>query len=173
MKIQKSARTIFKIVGIVLFLLLVFGKISPSSIFIYNRTASLPLGFYLIIPNHDYQPGDIVAFRCLANMEELAHSRGWLKQDELMLKKIGGVGGNQYEIRENDEFWVRGKYIGPVAQVDHEGRQMPSIGKGDFLIDDGYFLPVAENPRSFDGRYYGEVPIENIKYRLLPLINWN
>ena len=34
----------------------------------------------------------------------------------------------------------------------------------------GEFLPIGTNPRSFDGRYTGTVPLKNIKARVIPLI---
>ena len=62
-----------------------------------------------------------------------------------------------------------GRYIGQAYPQDQEGRPMPEI-RGSFLVPEEEFLPIGTNPRSFDGRYTGTVPLKNIKARVIPLI---
>jgi conjugative transfer signal peptidase TraF len=142
------------------------------TLFIFNRTASLPLGFYIVIPKKSYQVGDIVAFDCPQPFDGLAVERGWIKKDELMLKKIGGVHGDIYKALDNHQFWINQKYIGQIIDKDKNNQDMPSIGIGNFTVKENNFLPIGENPRSFDGRYFGQVSLASIRYSVYPLVTW-
>ncbi len=80
--------------------------------------------------------------------------------------------GDTYEVLDNHQFYAAGRYVGQIASVDHNDLPMPSLAGGLYVVDDKHFLPIADHPNSFDGRYYGDVPLENIVYRVLPVWTW-
>jgi Type IV secretory pathway, protease TraF len=160
-----------------LFFLSIFSFIlygSLPKIFIFNHTASLPVGWYLILPvsSGNYAVGDYVVFSVPDDIEEIAVSRGWLKKGEPMLKQIGGVDGDSYRILENQQFWAKDKYVGQVLPRDHESLPMPTLRPGTYRVEATNFLPVGTHVNSFDGRYYGTVPLLNIKSKVIPLLTW-
>ena len=57
-----------------------------------------------------------------------------------------------------------------ISTRDSLGRSIiPQYGKHH--VNKGYFLPIGlNNKNSYDGRYFGEVPIKNIKNKVIPLI---
>lgn len=159
-------------IGCLFFILLLYGKIALPQILIYNHTASVPYGWYLVFPVRSYHVGDLVVFTAPEEIRQLAIGRGWLLEGDLFLKQIGAMPGNSYRILDNHQFFAADRYIGQVATVDHKDLPMPSIAVGEYIVGDNNFLPIADHPSSFDGRYYGEVPIENIVYRVLPIWTW-
>ena len=140
-------------------------------ILVYNHTASLPIGWYLILPYREYQVNDIVVFRPTEEIEELAVQRGWKQPGEPMLKQIGALENMTWQIADNGQFYIGSAYWGQVAEQDSNGRPLPKLC-GTYTVPHGNFLPVVKNPGSFDGRYYGTMPLNNILYSVVPLITW-
>lgn len=140
------------------------------ALFFFNETASLPRGIYLKIPAWDFKEGDYVVYQPPAEVRVIAERRGWLKDKELFLKKIGALEGTDYRINPHDgHFYIREKYVGNVFASDRDGQAMPTH-YGRFVVPMGSFLPVGTAPRSFDGRYTGTVPMENIRAKVVPLL---
>jgi conjugative transfer signal peptidase TraF len=164
-------KKIFCILGVISFLLVLYGYVSIPlpRVLIYNHTESIPIGWYLILPTHNYEVGDIVAFSAPKEAQKMALARKWIREDDVMLKKIGALEGTKYVIDKNLQFYVDGNYIGPVYQADGEGRPMPVI-RGEHIVKTGTFLPVTKNPSSFDGRYYGAVPLSEIEFKVVPIL---
>ncbi|MBP2629494.1 MAG: hypothetical protein H6Q70_122 [Firmicutes bacterium] len=141
-----------------------------SKLFYFNETASLPRGLYLKVPIRNLQDGDYVVYELTADTKKLAVSRQWIKEDEMFLKKIGAMPNETYCIDPDTlQFFANGKYVGQVFLEDRKQLPMPVL-RGAYVVGEDEFLPVADNPRSFDGRYTGTVPIENIKSKVIPLL---
>jgi Type IV secretory pathway, protease TraF len=140
------------------------------NLFYFNSTASLPRGFYLKLPaSHQYKDGDYVVYECTPSVENFALSRHWLNKDELLLKKIGAMPGEKYSInQDNLQFYANGVYRGQVYLTDRANLPMPVI-RGEHEVPENEFLPVADHPRSFDGRYTGTVPLNNIQAKVIPV----
>lgn len=157
----------------IIFTFFVISKfVSLPQVFIYNSTASEPIGYYRIInlpKDYRFKKGDYIAFKLPAEAERLSIERGWAKKGHvpLLLKQVGASPGQEYNIT-NIACYVNGKYIGPIATLDSKNRPMPII-RGTFTVKEGYVLPLSSyKPNSFDGRYFGEIPISSIKYRVVP-----
>ena len=143
---------------------------AEESLFFLNATESLPQGLYLRIPQWFLRDGDYVAYMPTEETSRIAVSRGWLQMNGLLLKKIGAMPGEWYDENPvNMQFAVRGKYMGQAVSEDREGRDMP-VQYGVHVVSAEEFLPIGTSPRSFDGRYTGTVPIENIRGKVIPLV---
>ena len=139
--------------------------------FLYlNDTPSLPRGIYLRVPNlMNLSDGAYVVFTPNEITRKIGIERGWFKEDTYFLKKVGAVAGEPYRIDPvTHQFFANGKYVGQIQETDSEKRPIPGI-QGDFIVPEGEFLPIGEHPKSFDGRYTGTVPIQNIRARVVPL----
>lgn len=152
-----------------MFLLLLYGKIPVPQIFIYNHTESIPKGWYLLVPSRDYEVGDIVGYDVPEEIRSLALRRGWLGANDIMMKRIGALEGDSYEITLAKEFWVCDQYIGKVFTKDRHDQSMPSISSGKYQVKRNEFLPVTSHPYSFDGRYYGSLPLDHIRFKAIPI----
>lgn len=141
-----------------------------KALFFLNTTASLPQGLYMRIPGWFIRDGDYVAYAPTQETADIAVSRGWLEMNGLLLKKVGAMPGEQYDVNpSNMQFSVRGKYVGQVASEDREGHDMPTH-YGRHVVPKGEFLPIGTSPRSFDGRYTGTVSKDHIRAKVIPLI---
>lgn len=119
-----------------------------------------------------YKLGDIVAFEVPVEMRPYAYGRKWMREGDLMLKEIGAFSGEAYSVCETG-FHIGHHYIGPVYQKDSAGRDMPCL-RGKFTVREGCFLPVSRQyPNSFDGRYFGDIPLSSIHFKAIPVfVEW-
>ena len=114
-----------------------------KALFFLNTTASLPQGLYMRIPNWFLRDGDYVAYVPTKETAEVAVSRGWLQINELLLKKIGAMPGEGYDINPSTmQFSVQGRYLGQVFAEDREGNAMPAH-YGKHVVPSRDFLPVG------------------------------
>jgi conjugative transfer signal peptidase TraF len=145
---------------------LVVGK-SP---YYLNLSNSEPWGIYrLYLFQGDLKTGELVIMDVPAQARPYVYGRGWLPEGGRLLKNIGAIPGDQVMIK-NDRFMINQKYIGPVFDQDSQGNPLPKL-RGSFRIKPGYFLPIATMiPNSFDGRYFGPVPLRLIVGKAKPVL---
>jgi conjugative transfer signal peptidase TraF len=121
-----------------------------------NLTPSLPQGVYALCPGAPSK-GDFVSFCLEGEFTELARERGYLGAGSCpsglrpLLKILSGLPGDSIQA---DALVVR--------SADSQGRPMPSVLQSG-VIPTGMALVLAEHPGSFDSRYFGLVPLENLQ----------
>jgi conjugative transfer signal peptidase TraF len=120
-----------------------------------NLTPSLPKGIYALCPGTPSR-GDYVAFCLEGEFADLARERGYLEAGSCpsglrpLLKKVAGLPGDASP---------DGLIIQPM---DSLGRPISSaLPEG--IIHPGMALVLADHPGSFDSRYFGLVPLENLQ----------
>lgn len=119
---------------------------------------TLNIGDYLVTSQLGFQPkrGDIVVF----SPPETYHGN---KSD--LIKRIVAVGGDEVEVREG-ALWLNG--------VRQKEDYVPEPIHDDFArtkVPAGQFFMLGDNRNdSFDSRYWGSVPRENLKGRALRII---
>lgn len=138
--------------------------------FYLNLSNSEPQGIYRLIPLDSHlKKGDLIIMKVPVQARPYVYGRGWLPNGWLLLKNVGAMTGDQVTIT-NDKILINQKDTGPVFQHDHQGRPLPEI-RGSFRIQPGYFLPLATAvPNSFDGRYFGPVPLRVIVGEAKPFL---
>ncbi len=137
----------------------------------WNGSGSVPKGLYLRVPVGILEDGDYVVFEPNELTASYAVARGWSKPGTLFLKEIGALPGENYCVNPDTlQFYANGRYIGQASQRDHEGRPLPSVIRGSYIVPAGEFLPIGRNSSSFDGRYTGTVPLGNIRAKVTPLL---
>ena len=140
-------------------------QITPGEYFIYNHTPSIPTGIYLELPKDRLETGDIVGFDPPEKIHSLAIEKGWIPENATMMKEIGATEGQSYERTDNNAFYANGSYIGQVIEQDSAGDKMPVIPQGKHIVPKGHILLISRNPYAFDGRYFGTIPKESIRFR--------
>ena len=136
----------------------------------WNDSGSVPRGIYLRVPIGMPAEGDYVVFLPNELSKRFSVARGWSKPEELWLKQIGALPGGIYSVHcVSLQFFANGRYVGQAALRDSEDRPMPEL-RGEYTVPEGEFLPVGSNPRSFDGRYTGTVPLTHIRAKVIPLL---
>ncbi len=169
------------LIGLLIFLTFLFGigklpveknKDSQTGheMFYTNSSPSIPRGIYLKVPRLSLDRQDYVVYKPPAECVAIAMSKGWITNpDILFVKHIGGLDGDMYEVSRERGFYINHQYHGHISEEDALGQIIPHE-EGTYIISGNKFLPVGDNPRSFDGRYTGPVPMENIQAKVIPFI---
>lgn len=140
-----------------------------NSLIFYNASPSIPRGVYIRIPMLWIKNGDYVVYHPNKEATDIAFERSWIKSKHItFIKRVRGIQGDIYSIDINTGFYINGKYYGQISVCDGTGKAMP-IHSGVHYVSQNEFLPVGESSMSFDGRYTGTVPLENIKAKVIPL----
>lgn len=150
---RRSSRGALTIAG--MFVLLTIGASwKRAPLLLYNRTASLPSGFYLYTSRSSVRRGDIVALVLPPAARPYAQLRGE-SSDLLLIKRVLAIRGD-WVCTLHGELRINGIRIGPIASVDSMGRPLPRWSAARLLRDDE-LLVGSSQPRSFDGRYFGPI----------------
>ncbi len=119
---------------------------------IWNASASVPTGLYWIAPGPVHR-GDLVLIRLPPRIADLADRRGYLPKSAYLLKFVISVTGDRV-CRFGDRVLVNGAVRARAFSRDRRHRQMP-VWHGCYRLASGQVFVLAEDPDSFDGRYFG------------------
>jgi len=135
-----------------------------------NETPSEPVGLYRLIRHHvsEYRRGMYVVFPVPSELRALVYGRHWLKDGVPFLKEVLGLEGDHVCIF-TDRLEINERVIGPVFRVDSAGQPLPQH-PGCFAIESGCFFAASQYfEKSFDGRYFGPLPLSSLTGEARPL----
>ncbi|WP_313434689.1 S26 family signal peptidase [Novosphingobium sp.] len=121
---------------------------------VWNASPSAPLGLYLVEPEGDFGPGETVIARLPGPWRAFAADRRYLPQRVPLVKRIA-AGPGQEICALGPRLFVNGKPLVRRLKRDGSGRLLPWWEGCRQLRGGEYFLLMAENRKSFDGRYFG------------------
>jgi conjugative transfer signal peptidase TraF len=146
--------------------------LSPS-LFLWNRTASIPVGLYLRTFG-PIQVGSTVSFPAPPMAREYAIVRGGQGYAAQFIKPIAAGPGDEicvFETMTGKWLIVDNKVVLSIHPTDNLGNPLPN-----FMMDDcrklshDEWLPIGMHRDSFDGRYFGPVKSEDIEGSYEPLM---
>lgn len=157
---------------LLVFVLLPLLTLTPLSHFLYfNWSGSEPVGVYRAVAAGPFATGDMVVMRVPEAAGAYAYGRGWLREGELLLKTVYALPGEAYSVTDSGVFTSHAAIQGMLIQ-DGTGQALPRL-RGEFTVREEHFLPLATGGiNSFDGRYFGDVPMELIVCKVVPVITW-
>jgi conjugative transfer signal peptidase TraF len=134
----------------------------------WNSSASAaPIGLYL---RRKPQPkrGQLVEVCLPPAVARFGIARGYINHgwscpdgSEPLGKIIAGMPG--------DTLWID---PATVLKADSRGRPMDHFPFGAYRLKPGEVWLYGSNPKSFDSRYFGPVPMANVRANLAPLWTW-
>jgi len=137
-------------------------------LFIWNASASVPIGLYAVRPIGDLTVTDLVVARPPAQLADWLHQRRYLPKGAPLIKRVAALPGQKI-CRDGLAITVDGIVMAEARERDHAGRSLPAW-RGCFLLLPGeVFLLNWEEPASLDGRYFGSFPIKAIIGRAVPV----
>lgn len=146
---------------------LLFVPITPK--FIWNASASAPVGLYVIQPAGHLEVPDLVAVAPPEPLARLFDQRGYLPLGVPLLKRIVALAG-QRVCRHGSDVTVDGIDMAEAQETDQFGRALP-VWQGCRRIADGeVFLLNWQHPDSLDGRYFGPLPQSAVIGHAIPLV---
>jgi conjugative transfer signal peptidase TraF len=140
--------------------------VSPK--FIWNASASVPIGLYAIRPAGALQVTELVVVRPPTPLASFLDERRYLPKGVPMLKRILALPG-QTVCRTDRTITVDGTAMGQALDHDRSGRALPVWRGCRAVARDEVFLMNWQSEDSFDGRYFGPLPASTIAGRADPL----
>ena len=135
---------------------------------IWNASASVPVGLYRVEPLGRIEVGDLVAVLPPEPIAAFLAERGYLAPGVPLIKRVLAVSGTTV-CRHGTTIVVHGDAYGEAREHDGLGRELPSWQGCRKLGEGEAFLMNRDAPYSFDGRYFGSLPVTAIVARLVPV----
>ncbi|WP_299657015.1 S26 family signal peptidase [uncultured Tateyamaria sp.] len=148
--------------------LLSVAQIDRTPRLIWNASASVPVGLYVVRASNPPSLGDLVAVRLPEDLSSWVVERGYVGVDTLLLKRVAAVSGMTV-CRDGVDIAIDGTVVAQAASADRHGRPLPRWTGCITLGSDEVFLLVAGVADSLDGRYFGPFSADTILGRAIPL----
>jgi conjugative transfer signal peptidase TraF len=145
----------------------VLAVVSPGPKFIWNASASVPIGLYLLNSAGRPHVGDLLAVRPAKSLAAFLDQRRYLPVGVPMLKHVAALPGQKI-CRLGRVISVDGKHIADALDRDRFGRSLPGW-QGCRAVADGEVFLLNARWDSLDGRYFGPSPARTIIGRATPL----
>lgn len=140
----------------------------PGPTLVWNASASVPIGLYLVKPASSHHIGELVLVRPPEALATFLDERGYLARGVPILKHVVALPG-QTVCRIGRTITVDGLAMGHALDGDHLGRILPRWQGCRIVADHEVFLMNWRSENSFDGRYFGPLPTTTIVGRADPL----
>ncbi|KAA2312743.1 S26 family signal peptidase [Puniceibacterium sp. HSS470] len=148
--------------------LLAAAQIDRAPRLIWNASASVPVGLYVVQASNPPSLGDLVAVRLPEDLSSRVVERGYVGADTLLLKRVAAVSGMTV-CRNNLEITIDGRVVAEAASADQQGRPLPRWTGCVTLESDDVFLLITDVADSLDGRYFGPMSADTILGHAIPL----
>jgi len=158
---------------VILFALLATGKVATYRSLTGSMDPTIPIGGRMIaMRTSSINRGDIIVFKYP------------LQPEVVFAKRLVAVGGDTVEIRSKQLF-VNGKAVGEPYAVHLDPTIYPASPTlpepyrsrdhfGPYEVPKGSYFVLGDNrDRSSDSRYWGVVPGENLRGRVVLLFSWS
>lgn len=141
---------------------------SPTPRLIWNASASVPIGLYLVRPPDALHIGELVVVRPPETVASFLAERGYLPRSVPLLKRVLALPG-QTVCRSGRTITVDGTAMGDALDRDRIGRALPDWQGCHLVVDGEVFLMNWQSTNSFDGRYFGPLSASTIVGHAVPL----
>ncbi|MBB6414184.1 signal peptidase I [Mesorhizobium sangaii] len=141
--------------------------VRPTPWLVWNASASAPVGLYRIAAGPSAR-GDLVLISAPEAIASLAEKRGYLPPNIPLVKRLAALPG-EHVCAFNEAIIIGGEIVARRLATDGQGRPMPWWNACRKLGRDEIFLLGSDRNRSFDSRYFGPIPTQNVIGRLVPL----
>jgi conjugative transfer signal peptidase TraF len=140
----------------------------PLPRLIWNDSPSVPIGLYTTHPVGRLRIAQLVVVRPPQALAQFLANRRYLSTGVPMLKRVLALPG-QIVCRNWRTVTVDGVAMGEALERDTQGHALP-VWQGCHGIAEGeIFLMNWQSKASFDGRYFGPLPMSSVIGRADPL----
>lgn len=134
----------------------------------WNGSASAPIGLYALHSPRPAQLGDLVAVRPPATLARYMAARRYLPENVALLKFAAAL-QSQTVCRQGAVIAIDGRAVATALSQDRRGRPLPVWQGCHTLEPNEIFLLNVRRTDSFDGRYFGVLPLDSVTARAEPL----
>jgi conjugative transfer signal peptidase TraF len=143
-------------------------RTKPAPRLLWNASASVPIGFYSVEPINQFSVTNLVVAKPPDSVATFLDERGYVPLGVPLIKRILALRG-QSVCRNELAISVDGITVGMALAHDRPGRPLPVWHGCRAIAQDEVFLMNWDEPASFDGRYFGPIPLHAIIGRAKPL----
>ncbi|MGH8323559.1 MAG: S26 family signal peptidase, partial [Steroidobacteraceae bacterium] len=141
-------------------------SIAPAAIdfspaFIWNASASVPIGLYRVLPEDHLAVMDLVVLMPPEPIAKFLADRNFLPRGVPLLKQVLGLPG-QTVCRICLAVMIDGIVMAMARERDRRGRPLPAWHGCRTIAEGEVFLMNWESGDSLDGRYFGPLPAASI-----------
>lgn len=137
-------------------------------LYMWNASASVPLGLYRLHAADKRYVGELVAVCPPESLAAFMADRGYLPRGVPMLKHVLALPG-QTVCREGPTVFVDAIAMGDARERDGRGRLLPVWRSCRIIAPDELLLMNWQAPDSLDGRYFGPTPSSAVIARAHPV----
>ena len=156
--------------------LIAFGVVSlvapavlkPHRMIVWNASASVPVGLYLLETTDERYVSELVAVVPPEPLAAFLAVGEYLPRGVPMLKHVL-AGPGQTVCREGLVVTVDKVVVGMALESDRQGRPLPVWQGCRVVPEDALFLMNARSVDSLDGRYFGPLPRSAVTGRAYPV----
>lgn len=130
----------------------------PLPRLIWNASASVPTGLYAVHPAGRLRVAELVVVRPPEGLAQFLANRRYLPEGVPMLKRVLAL-PRQTVCRNARTITVDGVAMGEALERDTQGHALPVWQGCQRLRDGEIFLMNWQSNASFDGRYFGPLPM--------------
>ncbi|MGY3362080.1 conjugative transfer signal peptidase TraF [Bradyrhizobium sp. GM0.4] len=142
--------------------------LEPLPLYIWNASASVPVGLYRLRPAMRFHVTELVAVQPPEPLATFLDLNGYLPVGVPMLKRVLALPG-QTVCRSGLTISVGEITVGEARDRDGRGRPLPKW-QGCRVVGDGeLFLMNWQSDDSLDGRYFGVLPASAVIGRAVPV----
>lgn len=142
--------------------------IHPAPRFIWNASASIPVGLYAAEAVTAAKVGDFIAISPPPSLAALLAARHYLPRGLPLLKPVAAVAGERV-CRDGAHVSIDGRRVGDALSRDRGGRPLPAWQGCLLLGAADIFVMNPSSSDSFDGRYFGPLPLTALRAKLRPI----
>jgi conjugative transfer signal peptidase TraF len=128
----------------------------------------LPIGLYRVQDVGKFDVTELVAVRPPEPLASFLDFNGYLPNGLPMLKRVLALRG-QTVCRKGLTIIVDGIEMGRARERDDRGRPLPIWQGCRIIAQDEVFLMNWQSAVSFDGRYFGPIPMSAVIGQALPV----
>lgn len=128
---------------------------------IWNASASVPVGLYRVEPVDRIGVADIAVVVPPKRLADFLAQREYLPNGVPLLKHVLALAGTTV-CRRGGSVVVYGVAFGRALERDSRGRPLPAWQGCRLIADREVFLMNWNSADSFDGRYFGPLPLTSI-----------
>ena len=136
--------------------------------YLWNASASVPIGLYRIAPPGRIEVGDLVAVLPPEPLAGFLADRGYLPRNVPLIKRVLALSGTPV-CRHGTTIVAYDHAYGEARRTDSLGRDLPVWQGCRTLAEGEVFLMNWDAEDSFDGRYFGPLPASSITARVIPV----
>ena len=140
----------------------------PHPRFLWNASASVPIGLYRLTPDSHPARGALVVILPPPALGRFMAERHYLPLGLPMVKQLAARAGDKV-CRHGAVVTVNGVPRAVARLTDTQGRTLP-VWRGCRIVQSDEFFLLTAAPDSLDSRYFGPVPAAGLRGRATALL---